>query len=152
MSSEHSNDSPTTKRKKADWKAAKFVELILRENRFDITMDESLVNSGINPHRRLLDDDYKTYLTFVEPPSDGYWDVPISPNAKYFTVFEQFDCNLPDHKRLPMEFERLNRFHAKHASSIEKIRSRTLSPGNSWKLTSSVYSYKKESGLRPHPS
>ena len=84
-------------------------------------MDESLINSWINPHCRLLDNDYKPYLTYAEPPSDGYWDVPIAPNAKYFTLFEQFDRNLPDHKRLPMEFERLNRFYAKHASSIKKI-------------------------------
>ena len=89
--------------------------------RFDTIMDESLISSWINPHRRLLDDDYTPHLTYAEPPSDGYWDVPISPNAIYFTVFKQFERILPDPKRLPMEFERLSLFYAKHASPIENI-------------------------------
>ena len=121
MSSDHSNDSTATKQKKADWRSAKFAEMIWRENGVDITMDESLINSWVNPHKRLQDDDYKPNLTYVEPPIDGYWDIPISPNAKYFTVFKPIDRSIPDDKRLPLEFERLNRFHAKHGSSIEKI-------------------------------
>lgn len=84
-------------------------------------MDESLINPWINPHHRLLDDDYTPHLTYTKPPLDGYWDVPISPNARYFIVFEQFDRSLPDAKRLPMEFERLSHFYAKHASPIENI-------------------------------
>ena len=60
-------------------------------------------------------------MTFTEPPSDGYWDIPISPNSKYFLVFEPFDLSLPDEKKLPLEFERLNQFHAKRGTSIEKI-------------------------------
>ena len=84
-------------------------------------IDESLINSWVNPLRRLLDEDYTPHLTYAEPPSDGYWDIPISPNAKYFAVFDSFDRSLPDHKRLPMEFERLTRFYAKHGSSVENI-------------------------------
>ena len=121
MSSASSIDSPAIAQRKHDWKAAKLAELIWRECGFDTMIDESLINSWVNLHRRLLDEDYTSHLTYVEPPTDGYWDIPISPNAKYFAVFESFECSLPAHKRLPMEFERLNHFYAKHGSSIENI-------------------------------
>ena len=110
MSSLSSNDSPTTAQRKRDWKAAKLVEEVWRLCGFDTIMDESLINSWVNPHRRLLDDDYIPHHTYAKPSLDGYWDVPISPNAIYFTVFEQLDRSLPDAKRLPMEFERLSQF------------------------------------------
>lgn len=80
MSSEHSTDSPPIIQWKKDWRATKFNEQIWREHEFDTTMDESLINSWVNHMRRLLDDDYKPYMTFAESPSDGYWDIPISPN------------------------------------------------------------------------
>ena len=121
MSTERSPASPATAQRKQDWKPAKLSELIWRECGFDTMIDESLINSWVNPHRRLLDEDYTPHLTYAEPPSDGYWDIPISPNAKYFSVFDSFDHSLPDHKRLPMEFERLSRFYAKHGSSVENI-------------------------------
>lgn len=105
MSSEHSYDSPATKQRKADWKAAKFAEMIWRERGFDTTMDETVINSWVNPTRRILDADYTPVLTYADPPTDGYWDIPISPNAKFFTVFEPFDRSLPDDQRLPLEFE-----------------------------------------------
>ena len=101
-------------------------------------INDSLINSWVNPLCRLLNEEYTPHLTYSEPPSDGYWDIPISPNATYFAVFESFDCSLPDHKRLPMEFERLNRFYAKHGSSVENIwpndrpsQSRTIRCGSS---------------------
>lgn len=87
VSSEHSNDSPATRQRKKDWKAANFAELIWREHGFDKTIDETLINSWINPMQRLLDDEYKLWMTFVDPPSDGYWDIPISPNSKYFPIY-----------------------------------------------------------------
>ena len=121
MSSLSSIDSPTTAQRKKDWRAAKLGEEIWRLCGFDTVMDETLIKSWVNPHRGLLDEDYVPHLTYVEPPTDGYWDIPISPNAKYFTVFEPFDQSLPDAKRLPMEFERLSQFYAKHASSFEHI-------------------------------
>lgn len=74
-------------------------------------MDETLVNSWVNPTRKLLDTDYVPHLTYFEPPSDGFWDIPFSPNAKYFPVFEPFDLHIPDELRHPMEFERQNSFH-----------------------------------------
>lgn len=84
-------------------------------------MDETMINSWVNPLRRLQDDEYKPYLTFAEPPSDGYWDIPISPNSIYFPVFQPFDLSLPDEQRLPLEFERLTQFNSKHGSSLEMI-------------------------------
>lgn len=84
-------------------------------------MVESLINSWVNPTRRLLDHDYRPILTYAEPPSDGYWDIPISPNTKFFPVFKPFDLNLPDDHRLPLKFECLNLFHAKHGTEFEKI-------------------------------
>lgn len=59
--------------------------------------------------------------TYAEPPSDSRWDIPISRNSKFFLVFQSFDLNLPYEKRLPMEFEHINLFHANHSSEFEKI-------------------------------
>lgn len=84
-------------------------------------MDESLIISWVNPTRGIIDNDCRPILTYVEPPSDGYWYIPISPNSKYFPVLEPFDLNLPDNQRLPLEFEGLNLFHAKHGTDFEKI-------------------------------
>lgn len=123
MSFVHSSNSLATRQKKREWRDAKFAEQIWREHGFVTTMDESLVHSWVNPTCMILDDDYKPILTYVEPPSDGYWDIPISPNSKYFPVFESFDPRLLDMRRHPMEFERLNLFHAKHGTTFEKIRS-----------------------------
>ena len=102
-------------------RAAKFAKQIWRAYGFDTTMDESLINSWVISTRRLLDDDYRPILTYVEPPSDGYWDIPISPNSKFFHVFDPFDLSLADDQRLPLEFESLNLFHAKHGTDFEKI-------------------------------
>ena len=121
MSSPSPTDSPTTAQKKRDWRSAKLAEEIWRLSGFDTVIDETLINSWVNPHRRLQDEDYIPHLTYAEPPSDGYWDVPISPNAKHYTVFEMFHQSLPDAKRLPMEFERLSQFFTKHSSPIEHI-------------------------------
>ena len=121
MSSEHSNDSPATAQRKRDWRAPKFAELIWRARGFDTMMDEYLVNCWVNPSHRLLDDDYRPILTYVEPPSNGNWDIPDSPNSKFFLVFQSFYSSLPDEKRLLMEFEHLNLFHTKHCSEFEKI-------------------------------
>lgn len=82
-------------------------------------MDETLINSWVNPTRMLLDEDYRSVLTYVEPPEDGYWDIPISSNAMFFIVFEPFDQSLPGDQRLPLEFERLNKLHGKHGSKFE---------------------------------
>lgn len=121
MPSEHSDDSLATVQWKKDWRVAKFAKQIWREHGFDTTMDKSLINSWVNPTQRLLDDDYKPYLMYAEPPSNGYWDIPISPNSKFFTVFEPFDLSLPDDQRLPLEFELLNQFHAKHGYDFKNI-------------------------------
>lgn len=80
-----------------------------------------LINSLVNPTHRLLDTNYVPHLTYVEPPSNGYWNIPISLNSKYFPVFEPLDIHLPDARRLPMEFECLSLFHTNHGSECEKI-------------------------------
>ena len=69
----------------------------------------------------LLDSDYVPHLTYVEPPADGFWDIHLSPNVKYFPVFESFDLHIPEEFRLPMEFERLDDFHHKHGKKIVEI-------------------------------
>lgn len=120
MSSEHTNDSPATWQRKTDWRATKFAEKIWKEHGFDTTMDETLINSLFNPTRRLLEDDYRPILTNSKPASDRYWDIPVTPNAKFFTVFEPFNLSLPEDQRLPLKFECLNQFHAKHGTVFEK--------------------------------
>ena len=65
MSSENSYDSSKTKQKKAYWRAAKLAEIILRDHGFHISMDESPIHSWVNPIQRLLEYDYKPYLTFA---------------------------------------------------------------------------------------
>lgn len=97
------------------------VEYIYQTLGLDIQMYEALVNSWVNPTRRLLDKDYIPYLMYVETPIDGFWDIPLSPNAKYFQLFELFDIRIPDEHRLPMEFEGLNAFHDKNGKMVEEI-------------------------------
>lgn len=75
----------------------------------------------MNRTHRLLNDDYTPHLNYVEPPSDPYQDIPISPNSKFFPVLQSFDLILLDDRELLMEFERLNLFHVKHGSIFENI-------------------------------
>ncbi|CAI9302452.1 unnamed protein product [Lactuca saligna] len=72
MSSDHSNDSPTTTQKKKYWRAAKFADEIWKEQGFDTTFDETLINSWVNSNCRLLDADYVPRLTYTVPPSESY--------------------------------------------------------------------------------
>ncbi|CAI9271644.1 unnamed protein product [Lactuca saligna] len=120
-SSDHSDDSLATTQRKRDWRVAKFADEIWKEQGFNTSFDETLINSWVNPTSRLLDVDYIPHLNYVQPTSDGYWDIPISPNSKYFLVFKPLDLNIPDERRLPMEFEHLNLFHAKQGSKFENI-------------------------------
>lgn len=84
-------------------------------------MYESLYQSCVNPMRRLTGEDYVPHLTYVEPPTVGYRDIPLSPNAKYFPVFEPYDLCIPDDRWLPLGFERLNLLHNKYGKKIEEI-------------------------------
>lgn len=59
MSSDHTNDSHATKQRKANWRATKLAEQIWRDNGFHTTMNETIINSWINPTRRLLDEEYQ---------------------------------------------------------------------------------------------
>ena len=121
MSSDYTSDSPDIIQRKRNWRAVKFAEQIWKEHGFDTTLDETLISSWVNPIRRLLNDDYRPILTYVKPPSDGYWDIPISLNSKFFPVFEPFYLSLPDDQRLPLEFECLNQFHAKDGTIFKNI-------------------------------
>lgn len=121
MSLEKSDGSPITKQKKDDWRVAKMIEYVYQTQVFDIRMDETLVQSWVNPMQRFLDSYCIPHLTYVEPSTDGFWCIPLSPNAKYFPFFKHFDLRIPDEHTLPMEFERLNVFHHKHGKTIEEI-------------------------------
>lgn len=121
MSPKHSTDSPVTHHRKKHWTVEKFAKMIWREHGFDTMMDETLINLWVNPTRRFLDEDYRLVLTFGGPPADAYWDILISPNANFFSVLEPFDHSLPDDQRVPLEFEHLNRFHAKYGFDFESF-------------------------------
>lgn len=71
--------------KKQDWRAEIFIDEIWGEQGFDTTVNEN--------------------LTYTELPSNGYSDIPISLNSKYFPMFHSFELILPEDRRLPMEFE-----------------------------------------------
>lgn len=71
------------------------VEYICQASVFDIRMDETLVISWVNPIRRVLDTDYVPHLTYIEPPCDRFRDIPLSPNANYFLVFDPSDLCIP---------------------------------------------------------
>lgn len=121
MLSDHTDDYPATAQKKQDRRAAKFADEIWRAQGFDTTFDETLIKSWVKPTLRLLDSDYIPILTYAEPPFDGYMDIPISPNSKYFPVFQSFELTIPKDRRFPMEFEHLNLFHAKHDGKFQNI-------------------------------
>lgn len=85
--SNHSDDSPTTTQRKRVWRVTNFVDEIWKEKGFETSYDETLINSWVNPTRGILDADYVPHITYAQPPSHGYWDIPISSNSKYFLVF-----------------------------------------------------------------
>ncbi|CAI9274833.1 unnamed protein product [Lactuca saligna] len=79
ISSEHSNNSPATRKKKRDWRVAKLVYKILHAQGVDTTFDETLIISWINPCRRLQDEDYVPHLTYSPLRENMYWDITLSP-------------------------------------------------------------------------
>lgn len=52
-----------------------------------------------------MDEEYVPHLTSILPPADRFWDIPLSPNARLFQVFNEFDRRILDAQRMPMEFE-----------------------------------------------
>ena len=44
-------------------------------------------------------------------------------------MFKSFDQRIPDDRRMPLEFERLNLFHKKYGKSMEEIWSNDLPEG-----------------------
>lgn len=66
-------------------------EEIQKTQGFDIQMNESLIQSQVNPIQKLTYEDYVHHLTYFEPLTDGCWDIPLSPNTTYFPIFESFD-------------------------------------------------------------
>lgn len=84
-------------------------------------MVESLFHSLVNPKCRLTDTDYIPHLMYAKPFTDGYWDIPLAPNAKCFPAFEPFDLHIPNECTLPVEFERFKIFHKKHGNKIDEI-------------------------------
>lgn len=110
MSNDNSYNSPKTRQKKADWRAAKIVEYIYQTHGFDLRMDESIINSWFNLIRKIMDSNHVPRLTHSKP-AGAYWDISLSPNSKYYLVFKPFDQNIPNENRMPMEFERMNLFH-----------------------------------------
>lgn len=121
MSSDKSNESPTASQRKANWRATDLAEEVWNALGFNIQMDESMIRSWVNPFRKLVDKDYVRHLTYVAPQSDMFWDIPLSPNAWFYQVFNEFDQRIPDLRWLPMEFERLNQFHNKYGKKIKDI-------------------------------
>lgn len=94
MSLDKSNDSPATKQQKSDCRSAKWAEYMWKEQAFDVKMNESLMHSCMNLMWRLFYTDYVPHLTYVKPPNDGYLEIPLSPNAKYFPIFKPFDLHI----------------------------------------------------------
>lgn len=63
--------------------------------------------------QRLTNENYVPHLTYVEPPTDTFWYIPLSSNGKYYLVFEIFDLRIQDYRKLLMEFEMPNLFQNK---------------------------------------
>lgn len=79
MSDDNSNDATVTRKRKVDWRTTKFSEDICKAQRFDTKIIETLIQTWLNPFRTLVDKDYVPHLTYSEPQTDIYWDIPLSP-------------------------------------------------------------------------
>lgn len=54
-------------------------------------MDETRIQLWVNLICKLVCDAYVPYQAFTKPADDTYKDIHLSPNGKFFQVFEDFD-------------------------------------------------------------
>ncbi|CAI9259937.1 unnamed protein product [Lactuca saligna] len=84
-------DSPATKYKKRAWTVGKLQEEIFARFGVNIFMDETLIQSWFNQIFRMIDEDYVPHLSYATPNENTYQDITLSPNGKFFKVFDDLD-------------------------------------------------------------
>lgn len=76
----------------------------------------SLVN------RELRDDELVPKQTTSPPSSDEYqWDIPMSPKARYYSVFQPLHPHLSREMQIPIELNRLETFYKAHGQPSKNV-------------------------------
>ncbi|KAL7588440.1 hypothetical protein Lser_V15G36251 [Lactuca serriola] len=72
--------------------------------------------------RQLKDDELMPKQTTAPPSSDEYqWDIPMSPNARYYSVFQPLHPHLSRETQIPIEMNRLEEFFKAHAQPPKDV-------------------------------
>ncbi|XP_023749803.1 uncharacterized protein LOC111898110 [Lactuca sativa] len=72
--------------------------------------------------RQLKDDELVPKQTTAPPSSDEYqWDIPMSPNARYYSVFKPLHPHLSREMQIPIEMNRLEEFFKAHAQPPKDV-------------------------------
>ncbi|CAH1430591.1 unnamed protein product [Lactuca virosa] len=72
--------------------------------------------------RQLRVDELVPKQTTAPPASDEYqWDIPMSPNARYYSVFQPLHPHLSSEMQIPIELNRLEEFFKAHAQPPKDV-------------------------------
>ncbi|CAI9295998.1 unnamed protein product [Lactuca saligna] len=72
--------------------------------------------------KQLKDDELVPKQTAAPPASDEYqWDIPMSPNARYYSVFPPLHPHLSREMQIPIELNRLEEFFKAHAQPPKDV-------------------------------
>ncbi|KAI3517338.1 hypothetical protein L1887_16552 [Cichorium endivia] len=76
---------------------------------------EIIETPWVNVNRELRDDELVPKQTTSSPSSDEYqWDIPMSPKARYYSVFQPLHPHLSREMQIPIELNRLETFYTAH--------------------------------------
>lgn len=80
-----------------------------------------MYETPIQSNFRLVNKDYVPHFSYANPNENTYWGIPLSPNDKFFKVFDDLDHSLIEARRLPLEIDHLCKFHRKHEIYVNEI-------------------------------
>ncbi|KAL4575113.1 hypothetical protein LXL04_021954 [Taraxacum kok-saghyz] len=76
----------------------------------------------VNAARQLRADELVPKQTTSPPSSSEYqWDIPISPNAQYYPIFQPLHPHLSREMQTPIELHRLHQFFTSHAQPQKDV-------------------------------
>ncbi|CAI9295997.1 unnamed protein product [Lactuca saligna] len=85
-------------------------------------MKEHTITLWVDDIRQLKDDELVPKQTTAPPSSDEYqWDIPMSPNARYYSVFPPLHPHLSREMQIPIELNRLEEFFKAHAQPPKDV-------------------------------
>ncbi|KAL7588438.1 hypothetical protein Lser_V15G36250 [Lactuca serriola] len=83
---------------------------------------EHTLTLWVDDIKQLRDDELVPKQTTAPPSSDEYqWDIPMSPNAQYYSVFQPLHPHLSREMQIPIEMNRLEEFFKAHAQPPKDV-------------------------------